>query len=428
MVTWVKNNFEAHQLAGDFTPSSLDRKLLVLPPEVDYSGMRSLGELSAIAINTMDEDLEVLGSIDVHMPNPDQMMSMVQDLYGLCQSDMSRVTDNGIESKINVHSLGTSGAAETFMYPMFESSSEITRNILRSSCIDDELGSFISDHEMAHHSMTGHDITESYSNEVTMEWLMEKEESENIIHKSESQVLRFPSDCELHKALGSALWDHMDLNLLQPASSGENSASGSERKCGIVHCIQPYWNSGGQSTQEKKAEHLLQAIVGNGSSISDDSSSQISHSTTTSLKASSERLASPQNAQGVLAGDDHVPWSCVTSTYTEDSTMHASSLDCMIDALIEHQLQRADNKNIRPSKGSKPSSANKRRARPSGNHKPRPRDRQLIQDRIKELRELVPHGSKVRLIAKVMLHTHSVRCTCLLCGSYMHCFFFLSLL
>ncbi|KAL0419781.1 UNVERIFIED_CONTAM: Transcription factor [Sesamum radiatum] len=37
---------------------------------------------------------------------------------------------------------------------------------------------------------------------------------------------------------------------------------------------------------------------------------------------------------------------------------------------------------------------NKKRARPGESCRPRPRDRQLIQDRIKELRELVPNGSK----------------------------------
>lgn len=51
------------------------------------------------------------------------------------------------------------------------------------------------------------------------------------------------------------------------------------------------------------------------------------------------------------------------------------------------------------SRGSeKPQESNKvhkKRARPGESCRPRPRDRQLIQDRIKELRELVPNGSKV---------------------------------
>jgi hypothetical protein len=41
------------------------------------------------------------------------------------------------------------------------------------------------------------------------------------------------------------------------------------------------------------------------------------------------------------------------------------------------------------------SKASRKRSRPGESPKPRPKDRQLIQDRIKELRELVPNGAKV---------------------------------
>lgn len=57
----------------------------------------------------------------------------------------------------------------------------------------------------------------------------------------------------------------------------------------------------------------------------------------------------------------------------------------------------------------KPQESNKvhkKRARPGESCRPRPRDRQLIQDRIKELRELVPNGSKVT-------STHSSYALCL---------------
>ncbi|XP_060180945.1 transcription factor bHLH155-like isoform X2 [Lycium barbarum] len=46
------------------------------------------------------------------------------------------------------------------------------------------------------------------------------------------------------------------------------------------------------------------------------------------------------------------------------------------------------------SRGSEPVKMHKKRARPGESSRPRPRDRQLIQDRIKELRDLVPNGSK----------------------------------
>ncbi|XP_062204627.1 transcription factor LHW-like isoform X2 [Phragmites australis] len=46
-----------------------------------------------------------------------------------------------------------------------------------------------------------------------------------------------------------------------------------------------------------------------------------------------------------------------------------------------------------------PSKASRKRSRPGENPKPRPKDRQLIQDRIKELRELVPNGAKCSIDA-----------------------------
>ncbi|MED6227367.1 hypothetical protein PIB30_112803, partial [Stylosanthes scabra] len=45
-------------------------------------------------------------------------------------------------------------------------------------------------------------------------------------------------------------------------------------------------------------------------------------------------------------------------------------------------------------RSSEPAKNSKKRARPGESCRPRPRDRQLIQDRIKELRELVPNGAK----------------------------------
>ncbi|KAL6870728.1 hypothetical protein ACP4OV_014576 [Aristida adscensionis] len=46
-----------------------------------------------------------------------------------------------------------------------------------------------------------------------------------------------------------------------------------------------------------------------------------------------------------------------------------------------------------------PSKSNRKRSRPGESTKPRPKDRQLIQDRIKELRELVPNGAKCSIDA-----------------------------
>lgn len=50
----------------------------------------------------------------------------------------------------------------------------------------------------------------------------------------------------------------------------------------------------------------------------------------------------------------------------------------------------------RPQKPEEPTKASKKRARPGESTRPRPKDRQQIQDRIKELRGIIPHGGKVR--------------------------------
>lgn len=42
--------------------------------------------------------------------------------------------------------------------------------------------------------------------------------------------------------------------------------------------------------------------------------------------------------------------------------------------------------------------ANRKRSRPGESPRPRPKDRQMIQDRIKELREIVPNGAKVMCV------------------------------
>nr|XP_043620878.1 transcription factor EMB1444-like isoform X2 [Erigeron canadensis] len=55
----------------------------------------------------------------------------------------------------------------------------------------------------------------------------------------------------------------------------------------------------------------------------------------------------------------------------------------------------------------------KKRARPGESRKPRPRDRQLIQDRLKELRQLVPSGSKCSidsLLERTIKHMHFMQC------------------
>ncbi|KAJ6362975.1 hypothetical protein OIU78_003213 [Salix suchowensis] len=66
----------------------------------------------------------------------------------------------------------------------------------------------------------------------------------------------------------------------------------------------------------------------------------------------------------------------------------------MMSTIFDQEQQEKDKSYTHPWKGQKMSKVARRSARRSENQRPRPRDRQLIQDRVKELRELVPNGSK----------------------------------
>uniref|UniRef100_A0ACD5X3F6 Uncharacterized protein n=1 Tax=Avena sativa TaxID=4498 RepID=A0ACD5X3F6_AVESA len=69
--------------------------------------------------------------------------------------------------------------------------------------------------------------------------------------------------------------------------------------------------------------------------------------------------------------------------------------------LIENgQNMRCESVSASNSKGlDAPSKSNRKRSRPGESSKSRPKDRQLIQDRIKELREMVPNGAKCSIDA-----------------------------
>ncbi|CAL4989510.1 unnamed protein product [Urochloa decumbens] len=90
---------------------------------------------------------------------------------------------------------------------------------------------------------------------------------------------------------------------------------------------------------------------------------------------------------------------------SQNNGMHKSQIRLWIESGQNTKCESASASN---SKGvDTPSKANRKRSRPGESPKPRPKDRQLIQDRIKELRELVPNGAKCSidgLLEKTVKH------------------------
>ncbi|KAG5043580.1 hypothetical protein GLYMA_03G161800v4 [Glycine max] len=203
-------------------------------------------------------------------------------------------------------------------------------------------------------------------------------------YKDASQMLNFPAGCELHEALGPAFskvgkcfdWPTQVNQEMKPVEMSDEISTS-------------------QLTSESCPEHLLEAMLVNINHSNNDVNSELSFCTSkqSAMASAKNHEASIHNvhtinSEGYLMDqlslvreDKHHSLSSssgicgVMSSKGVSSTFHSSN---------SGQLERS----------SEPSKNSKKRARPGESCRPRPRDRQLIQDRIKELRELVPNGAK----------------------------------
>jgi hypothetical protein len=93
--------------------------------------------------------------------------------------------------------------------------------------------------------------------------------------------------------------------------------------------------------------------------------------------------------------------SLASSSYTSGNVQNGSSKATSAPP-VNISMDDTCSFNTTNSKGSQSNNTEgtkvaKKRARAGESTRPRPKDRQLIQDRVKELREIVPNGAKVIL-------------------------------
>ncbi|XP_027925514.1 transcription factor EMB1444-like isoform X3 [Vigna unguiculata] len=199
-----------------------------------------------------------------------------------------------------------------------------------------------------------------------------------------SNVLNFPAGCELHEALGPSFlkgsksfdWPaQLNQDMKTVEMSDEISTS--------------------QLTSESRPEHLLEAMVANISHSNNDVNSELSFCTSmqSAMASAKNHEASTHNVYAInsegysidqfslVKEDKH---HSLSSSSGICGVMSSKGVSSTFPSSSSGQLERS----------SEPSKNSKKRARPGESCRPRPRDRQLIQDRIKELRELVPNGAK----------------------------------
>lgn len=169
-----------------------------------------------------------------------------------------------------------------------------------------------------------------------------------------------------------------------------------------------------------RTDHLLDAVVSGACSsskqISDDTSescrttvTKVSNSSvnTTSnnsfhgaffeIPKTEKKQGTPGSSTFLLPGFDkeHSLGGCSQTT-----SIYGSQISSWVEQA--HSLKRESSVSTgysRMNKNETPKPANRKRLKPGENPRPRPKDRQMIQDRVKELREIVPNGAKCSIDA-----------------------------
>ncbi|KAF5747572.1 putative basic helix-loop-helix-containing protein [Tripterygium wilfordii] len=227
-------------------------------------------------------------------------------------------------------------------------------------------------------------------------------------NKIMNNFFSFPGHGELHKALGPLVERQNGAKLSDSSFSCENTGSNPSM---FGDVIEPSW-----FLSEDDAERLLEGVVADLFGILDDTSPG---SDSFKSKAMSKQFAAPPQLErnlesGGLMSDDIEPRSLSSSATGGNAAFGSSSasMKSMVSTLIEEQKSKVHGC-MHSRKGQKTSNLNKRQGRVGDNHRPRPRDRQMTQDRVKELRRLVPNGAKCSidsLFDRTIKHMLFLRC------------------
>ncbi|KAL1208808.1 Transcription factor LHW [Cardamine amara subsp. amara] len=141
-------------------------------------------------------------------------------------------------------------------------------------------------------------------------------------------------------------------------------------------------------------DHLLDAVVSGACSSTKQISDETSESCKTTLtKVSNSSVTTPSQCspQGShLFEKKH-------GTPVGPSSVYGSQISSWVEQA--HSLKREGSPRMMNKNETAKPSGNRKRLKPGENPRPRPKDRQMIQDRVKELREIIPNGAKCSIDA-----------------------------
>lgn len=169
-------------------------------------------------------------------------------------------------------------------------------------------------------------------------------------------------------------------------------------------------------------DHLLDAVVSKAHSTVKQSSDDNMSCKTTLTKISTSSVPSSSPTYGQVSVSKHVPgetfdlpedlgkaglaeFSSFLSGCSKDDAGNCSQASSIYGSQVSCWVEQGNNSkhesSVSTAYSKKPDvmgKSNRKRLKPGENPRPRPKDRQMIQDRVKELREIVPNGAKVMLL------------------------------
>ncbi|KAI4356513.1 hypothetical protein L6164_000532 [Bauhinia variegata] len=227
----------------------------------------------------------------------------------------------------------------------------------------------------------------------------EETDIHHISFKNVNSFFPFPLDCELHREpehlanreAAKSTFKHFSVEDM----CSNSTLMANENKHNLIDDL--------MFPMEGNVKYLLDAVVGNLCSASDDNSSSVSNSDMSPVTLLDKFTASIQphshsEETSLMVNNSnpriHVPSAIVAEGTYEFTTPSTPSFDCNSSILNDRSRKEFIFGQMQSNSGPKLSSPSKKKTRTGNTPRSRPRDRQLIMDRMKELRELVPDGGR----------------------------------
>ncbi|KDO46593.1 hypothetical protein CISIN_1g036631mg [Citrus sinensis] len=179
----------------------------------------------------------------------------------------------------------------------------------------------------------------------------------------------------------------------------------------------------GSSFSGMGTEHLLEAVVSRANSVSKQISDDNVSCRTTLTQISSSSIPTVSPSSGQVNMSNLVPtelfgvtksltkaWTGGSSSFqsgcSKDNEGNCSQTTSVYGSHISSWVEQGQSvkrdgsvSTAYSKKNDETTKSNRKRLKPGENPRPRPKDRQMIQDRVKELREIVPNGAKCSIDA-----------------------------